>query len=84
MDRKALVSMLLIGVVAGVLASFLVGSGKWGLLGSTLAGLVGSFVGGPLLGAAGINLGITNDLVARIATSTIGALVVVILARIIG
>lgn len=84
MNQKALISMLVVGLAAGILASFLVGGSKWGLLGSLLAGIVGSFVGGPLLNAAGINLGIKNELAAQIATSTIGAIVVVILARIIG
>ena len=84
MDQKALISMLVVGLVAGLLASLLVGSGHWGLLGSLIAGVVGSFVGGPLLGAAGIKLGIDNELLDRIATSTIGAIAVVILARIIG
>ena len=57
---------------------------RWGLLGSLVAGVVGSFVGGPVLNALGINLGIRNALAARIVTSTIGAIIVVILARIIG
>lgn len=76
--------MLVIGLVAGWLASLLVGSGHWGLLGSLVAGIIGSFVGGPLLNAVGVNLGIKNELLAQIATSTIGAIAVVILARIIG
>ena len=84
MDQKALISMLVIGLVAGWLASLLVGAGHWGLLGSLVAGVIGSFVGGPLLNAAGINLGINHELASRVATSTIGAIVVVILARIIG
>ena len=83
-DQNALISMLVVGLVAGYLASWLVGSGKWGLIGALVAGLIGSFVGGPLLGAAGIKLGIKNEMAAKIATSTIGAVVVVILARIIG
>ena len=38
---------------------------------------------GGILNALGVNLGISNALISQIATSTIGAIVVVILARII-
>lgn len=84
MDQKALTSMLVVGLAAGLLASFIVGGSRWGLIGSLIAGVVGSFIGGPALSALGVNLGIGNPLVARIVTSTIGAIIVVILARIIG
>lgn len=84
MDQKTLTSMLVVGLVAGMLASFIVGGSRWGLLGNLVAGVIGSFVGGPVLSAAGINLGISNALLARIVTSTVGAIIVVILARIIG
>ena len=57
---------------------------KTSILFCLAAGVVGSFVGGPALNAIGINLGISNALASRIATSTIGAIIVVILARIIG
>lgn len=84
MTQKELVSMLAIGLVAGWLATWIVGPSHWGLLGAMIAGIVGSFVGGPALNAAGINLGIRNPLASRIVTSTVGAIIVVILARIIG
>lgn len=81
MDGKALAIFLVIGLVAGFLASFIVGGG--GLLTYLISGVIGSFVGGFLLSAVGVNLGIKNPLVSQIATSTIGAIVVVILARLI-
>lgn len=81
-DTKSLVVFLVIGLVAGFLASFIVGGG--GILRYLISGVLGSFVGGFLLNAAGINLGISNKLVSQIATSTIGAIVVVLLARLIG
>jgi uncharacterized membrane protein YeaQ/YmgE (transglycosylase-associated protein family) len=81
MDGKALAIFLVIGLVAGFLASLIVGGG--GLLTYLISGVIGSFVGGFLLSAVGVNLGIKNPLVSQIATSTIGAIVVVILARLI-
>ena len=40
-------------------------------------------MGGYLLNALGVNLGIKNPLAAQIVTATIGAIVVVVAARII-
>ena len=82
MDNKAIIVFLVIGLVAGFLASFIVGGG--GILRYLISGVLGSFVGGYVLNAAGINLGISNKLVSQIATSTIGAIIVVLLARLIG
>ena len=48
-----------------------------------LVGVIGAFVGSYLLNALGVNLGIKNELAAQIATATIGAIVVVLLARLI-
>lgn len=80
-DTKALVIFLLIGLVAGWLASFIVGGG--GLIRYLVSGVIGAFVGGYLLNALGVNLGIKNALASQIVTSTIGAIVVVLLARMI-
>jgi uncharacterized membrane protein YeaQ/YmgE (transglycosylase-associated protein family) len=83
-DQKQLITLLAIGMAGGWLASWLVGGSRWGLIGSLLSGIVGLFVGGQVLKVANINLGIGNEWLERIATSTIGAVVVVIVARIIG
>ncbi len=80
-DARALVIFLLIGLAAGWLASIVVGGG--GLLRYLITGIVGAFVGGFLLNAVGANLGIKNPLVSQIVTATIGAIVVVLLARLI-
>lgn len=83
MDQRVqqLLIFAVIGIVAGFLASFVVGGG--GLIQYLLSGVIGAFVGGFLLGALNINLGIKNPLVAQIVTSTIGAIVVVLVARLI-
>ena len=83
MDRKAIITMALTGLLAGYLASFLVGPSSWGLIGYLVSGVLGAFVGGFVLNAAGINLGIKQPFLSQIATSTIGAVIVVIAARII-
>lgn len=83
MDTRALVVMGLIGLVAGFLASFIVGPTSWGLLGYLVAGVIGAYVGAFTLNATGIDLGISNPVASQIATATIGAIIVIILARII-
>ena len=84
MDAKTqqIVVFLLIGLVAGWLASIIVGGG--GLIQYLLSGVIGAFVGGYLLSALGVSLGIKNPLASQIITATIGAIVVVLVARLIG
>ena len=82
MDAKALVMMGVIGIVAGFLASLVVGGGG-GLIGYLIAGVLGAFVGSFVFNAAGIKLSVGNPLVSQIITSTVGAMIVIILARFI-
>ena len=81
MDARNIAIALLIGLIAGWLASFIVGGG--GLVQYLLSGVIGSFVGSYLLGRFDISLGIQNEIVRDIVTAAIGAIVVVILARLI-
>lgn len=83
MDAAALVVMLIIGAVAGFLASLVAGPLKWGLIGYIVAGIIGGVVGGWLLNAAKINLNLGSPLVNQIVTGFIGAVVVIILAKLI-
>jgi uncharacterized membrane protein YeaQ/YmgE (transglycosylase-associated protein family) len=82
LDKRAIAAQVGVGIVAGWLASWLVGGS--GLLHYVVTGLAGSLIGGFLLERFGIDLGIRNQTASRIATATIGAMVVVLLARIIG
>jgi uncharacterized membrane protein YeaQ/YmgE (transglycosylase-associated protein family) len=80
-NNRAILVFLGIGLVAGFLASLIVGGG--GLITYLISGVIGSFVGGYLFTALRIELGIRNDLVRQIVTSTVGAILVVLLARLI-
>jgi uncharacterized membrane protein YeaQ/YmgE (transglycosylase-associated protein family) len=80
-DTTALLIFLGIGLVAGWLASLLLGGG--GLLRNLVVGVIGAFVGGWLLSVANISLPIGNALVSQIITATIGAIVVIVIARVI-
>ena len=76
---KTILIFAAVGIVAGFLASIVVGGG--GLIQYLLSGVIGAFVGGYLLRALGVNLGISNPLAAQVVTATIGAILVVLLAR---
>jgi uncharacterized membrane protein YeaQ/YmgE (transglycosylase-associated protein family) len=78
---RHVVVFLVIGAVAGWLASWIVGGE--GLLTYLLSGVIGSFVGGYLFSALKIRLPISNVWLAQIVTSTVGAIIVVIIARLI-
>jgi|LakMenEpi03Aug12_release.lakeMendotaPanAssembly.Ray.scaffolds.fasta_scaffold4093966_1 uncharacterized membrane protein YeaQ/YmgE (transglycosylase-associated protein family) len=80
-DAKAVAVFLAVGFAAGWLASLLVGGG--GLIRNIIIGVLGSFVGGFLLNAFNVKLGISNPLLNQIVTGAIGAIVVVIIARIL-
>ncbi len=81
-ETRALVLFLIIGLVAGFVASLIVGGGG-GIFRYLLTGVIGAFVGGFLFEALNIDLGIRNRLLSQIVTASIGAIIVVLLARFI-
>lgn len=81
MDIKAILVWVAIGILAGWLASIVVGGG--GLVRYLITGLIGAFVGGFLFKLAGINLNLGNVWVNEIVVAAVGAIVVVLLARLI-
>lgn len=81
MPRASSRSSRLIGLVAGWLASWLVGGS--GLIRYALTGMIGSCLGAIFLDRLGVDLGLQNDLARRIATATIGAVLVILVARLL-
>ncbi len=80
-NTRAILVFIGIGILAGFLASLIVGGG--GLITYLISGVIGSFVGGYLFSVLKIDLGIRHDLVRQIVSSTVGAIIVVLLARLI-
>jgi uncharacterized membrane protein YeaQ/YmgE (transglycosylase-associated protein family) len=76
--------MVLNGLVAGWLASLVLGGG--GIIRDIFVGIIGSFVGGALVQAGLLKLPFLLDMpwAHQILVSTIGALLIIIIARIIG
>ena len=76
--------MVVNGLVAGWLASLLLGGG--GIIRDIFVGIIGSFVGGALVQAGLLKLPFLLDMpwAHQILVSTVGALLIIIIARIIG
>jgi uncharacterized membrane protein YeaQ/YmgE (transglycosylase-associated protein family) len=74
-----LLSWILLGLIAGVIADFLMGGG-FGLIGSIVLGIVGAVVGGYLASLAGVG-DVTGLNVGSIVISVIGACIVLFVVR---
>ncbi|MEP3275408.1 MAG: GlsB/YeaQ/YmgE family stress response membrane protein [Stappiaceae bacterium] len=72
---------IVIGILAGWLASFIVGGS--GLVRYLITGLIGSFAGGFLASQFGLRLNLGNEFVDQIVIATGGAIVVVLIARLL-
>jgi uncharacterized membrane protein YeaQ/YmgE (transglycosylase-associated protein family) len=81
-QTKSIVSWVVIGLIAGFLASIIVGGGG-GLIAWLIAGLIGSVVGGFLAQQLNIKLNLGNPFLEQVIISVAGAIVVLIVARII-
>lgn len=75
-----LVTWLIVGLVAGVLASLVMGG--VGLIGDIIVGIVGAFVGGWIFRALGVTSPL-GGLAGTILTAFVGAVVLLFLLRII-
>ena len=73
-----LISILVIGAVAGWLAGQVMRGRGFGLLGDIVVGIVGSMIGGFIFGLLGIY---TYSLLGRIAMATVGAVLLLYLVR---
>jgi len=81
MQVEIILIWLVVGAVAGLLAGMVVKGGGFGLLGDIVVGILGAFLGGWLLPRLGIDLGV--GLVPVIASATIGAVVLLLVLRLI-
>lgn len=80
-EIKDIIIWVVIGLIAGWLASFIVGGSS--IVTYILSGLLGSIVGGILVRVTGIKLNLGNAVVDQIVVSAIGAIIVVIVARVL-
>jgi uncharacterized membrane protein YeaQ/YmgE (transglycosylase-associated protein family) len=76
-----LLSWIILGLIAGVIADFLMGGGV-GLLGSIILGIVGAVVGGWLASQLGFG-DVTGLNVGSIVIAVIGACIVLFVVRLV-
>lgn len=81
MSGQAILIWVLVGLAAGWLASRIVG-GK-GLLRYLLAGLLGSIVGGFIVSYFGVPIPIDNEWIRQFLVATGGAIIVILVARLV-
>jgi uncharacterized membrane protein YeaQ/YmgE (transglycosylase-associated protein family) len=81
-QARSFLIWIVIGLIAGWLASLIVG-GAGGLIGYLVAGLIGSVVGGWLAARLNWRLNLGNAFVEQLIISAVGAIIVLIVARII-
>ena len=79
---RSILAWVVIGLIAGFIASLIVG-GAGGIIGWLIAGLIGSVVGGFLARQLNLKLNTGNAFVDQVIIAVLGAIVVIIIARII-
>jgi uncharacterized membrane protein YeaQ/YmgE (transglycosylase-associated protein family) len=81
MSGEVLLIWILVGAIAGWLASVVVRGGGMGLIGDIVVGIIGAFIGGWLLPRLGIAM--PAGIVGVIIVATIGAIVLLLIIRLI-
>jgi uncharacterized membrane protein YeaQ/YmgE (transglycosylase-associated protein family) len=80
MTLDHLLVILLVGLIAGFLASHVMAGGGFGLIGDIVVGIVGALLGGWLFGLIGIAAG---SLIGEIIIAFIGACILIAIARLV-
>jgi uncharacterized membrane protein YeaQ/YmgE (transglycosylase-associated protein family) len=75
-----LITLLIVGLIAGLLASYAVGGVGYGILGDIVVGIVGAFLGSWLFGALGVGTPF-GGLAGTIFVAFIGSVVLLLLLR---
>lgn len=77
-----IITWLIVGLVAGVLASLVMGGTGYGIVGDIIIGIVGAFVGGWIFSQLGVNSPF-GGLAGTIFVAFIGAVVLLFVLRLI-
>ena len=77
-EIPGIIAWILVGLVAGWLASKIMGSRR-GLIGNLFLGLIGAFVGGIVFSLLG--LGGASNILGSIVIATVGAIIVLAIVK---
>ncbi|HEU0013177.1 MAG TPA: GlsB/YeaQ/YmgE family stress response membrane protein [Longimicrobium sp.] len=77
-----ILTWIIVGLVAGVLASLVMGGTGYGIIGDIIIGIVGAFVGGWLFAQLGVETPF-GGLAGTIFTAFIGAVVLLFILRLL-
>lgn len=77
-----LLTWIVVGLVAGLLASLVMGGTGYGLIGDIVIGIVGAFIGGWLFGRMGWHAPIAG-IVGTIFVAFIGAVILLFILRLL-
>jgi uncharacterized membrane protein YeaQ/YmgE (transglycosylase-associated protein family) len=80
-DAYSLLYIVLVGLAAGILASIVIPTGL-DLIGAIVVGVIGAAIGFYLFPALGAKIS-TNPTVATIITATVGAILLLIILRLV-
>ncbi len=81
LSNESLVVIVIVGIVAGWLAGNIVRGGGFGVIGDLIVGIIGAFIGDRLVPRLGIHFG--TGMVALVVNATLGAIVLLIILRLI-
>jgi uncharacterized membrane protein YeaQ/YmgE (transglycosylase-associated protein family) len=82
MTLTSIVTWIIVGGVAGLLAEWLIGGVNAGCIGTVIIGILGAFIGGWVFGQLHISVGATG-LLNDIITAFVGAALLLLLIRLV-
>lgn len=79
LDPGGLISWLVVGLIAGFLASMIMRGGGYGIIGDIVVGIVGAFLGGLIANALGMTG--STGFIGSIVVALIGAIILIVILR---
>ncbi len=82
MTLNTIITWIIVGGIAGLLAEWLIGGIHAGCIGTVIVGILGAFIGGWIFSQLGISVG-APGWVSSIITAFVGAAVLLLIIRLV-